>query len=181
MITSSFSLQIEVEERVVKLRGQLLRLSSPSRSGRPAELTKSESPVKTPHGSCASFSAATYDTCSGVWPGVCRAVRTSLPNSKRSPSLHRFRVEAVFRAAFAAEINLRRADAGRKLPRAADEVGVDVRFEDVGDATLCFAGVFQVDLHVGARIDHRRHGRLVVPDQIRKLGDAFGLDAFENK
>ena len=44
----------------------------PSKSGRPAESTNSESPVITPHGDSGCLdSASRKPMCSGVWPGVC--------------------------------------------------------------------------------------------------------------
>ena len=53
---------------------------------RPAAPTIRLPPVKTATGSSAPPSRTTYDTCSGVWPGVCQASIVTPPTSSRSPS-----------------------------------------------------------------------------------------------
>ena len=58
-----------------------------ARSGRAASPTKSESPVRTSHGSSARERSATArQVCSGRWPGVWMARRTTRPTSSSRPS-----------------------------------------------------------------------------------------------
>ena len=90
-------------------------------------------------------------------------------------------VEAVLRVFLVADENLRGLHAVAEFPRAADEIGVDVRLEDVRDRNLLLARQFDVFLHIGRGIEDRRHAVAVVAEQVGKLRDAFGLDAFKDE
>lgn len=82
--------------------------------------------------------------------------------------------EVVTRATLDADAELGVAEPGRQLTRAAQEVGMDVRLEDVGDGDAEPPGALEVDFDVRARIDDRRGARRVVADEIGEVGDPLG-------
>ena len=92
-----------------------------------------------------------------------------------------FVIEAVFRVFLVAHENLRGLHAIAELPRAADEIGVDVRLEDMRDRDLLLAGQFDVFFYIGCGIEHRCHAVAIVAEHVRKLCDAFGLDTFKDE
>src|SRR5690606_24950366 len=53
-----------------------------------------------------------------------------------------------------------------QLPRAAHEVGVDMRLEDMGDAEAEAPRSVEVDVDIRARVDHRCGSHRVVADEI---------------
>jgi hypothetical protein len=40
---------------------------------------------------------------------------------------------------------------------------------------------FNVNVAISSRIENRRHSRIIVADQIRKLSDSFSLNGFKNE
>jgi len=44
-----------------------------------------------------------------------------------------------------------------------------------------FACHLNINLNIGSRIENRSHSFVVVAKQVRKFGDALGLDCFEDK
>ncbi len=103
-------------------------------------------------------SVTTKQMCSGVWPGVCRTSMRTRPSSISSPSrtscapsLFRELVLPI-RAALGRQQQCR-ARLLRELARARDEIGVDVRFGDVGDRELFVCGGGDVSVDVAVRID----------------------------
>ena len=88
--------------------------------------------------------------------------------------------ELVLRLPFFADVDLRRPNAIGQFPRAAHQVGMDMRLEHVRDGDFALAGQLDVDFHVGPRIDHGRRARRIVADQVGERRNAFRLNAFEN-
>jgi hypothetical protein len=88
--------------------------------------------------------------------------------------------KAVLGAAFSTGINLRRFKTRAKLARTADQIGMDMRFEDMRDSEPGFACHLNINLDVGSRIENRSDSFVVVTQQVRKFGDAFGLNCFKN-
>ncbi len=119
--------------------------------------------------------------CSGVCPGVCRAVMNGAAERESVAVLHLLGVEAVTRPAFVAGEDLRRIDPRAKFACAAHQIGVNVRLEDVRDREIILARHLQVFVHIGRRIKDGRHALAVVAHEVGKLGNAVGLDAFEDE
>ena len=74
-----------------------------------------------------------------------------LPEIERIAALDLFDREAVFRAPFAATVNLRGIHTCAEFPRTAHQIRVDMCFEDVGDGHLLSAGQLHVLVHVRSR------------------------------
>ncbi len=117
--------------------------------------------------------------CSGVCPGVCRAVTSTSPNVNRSPSLIFSGVEAVLCAAFATGVNLRRVEPRAQFARTTHQIGVNMRLENVRDRYAGFASCIDVNVAVRARIEHGGNSFVIIADQIGKLSNAFCLDGFK--
>ena len=58
---------------------------------------------------------------------------------------------------------------------------MNMRLEDMRDREPRFACHLNINLNIGSRIENRSHSFVVVAKQVRKFGDAFGLDCFEDK
>ena len=124
------------------------------RSGRPTSPMNSVSPVNTAQGSSpCSQSVSTRQTLSGVWPGVSSAVRQSVADLQLEAVMQRDVLE--LRARGRADVDLR-AGSLRQLPVAGDEVGMQVRLEDVADREAVLLRGFEVDLDIALRIDDHR-------------------------
>ena len=61
-----------------------------------------------------------------------------------------------------------------------DEVGVEVREEDVRDPQAVLGGEREVLIDVALRIDDRRRVRLLVADQIRRVREAIQIELLED-
>src|SRR5262249_13213806 len=92
-----------------------------------------------------------------------------------------FRSEAVVSAAFPARVNLCRFKTRAKLARAADQISMNMRLENMRDGEPRFACHLYIDLHIGSWIEDRRHSFVVVTKQIGKFGDTLGLNGFKNE
>jgi hypothetical protein len=60
-----------------------------------------------------------------------------------------------------------------------DEIGMDVRLENVRDRHPLLASELQIAVNVRAWIEHCGYSFGIIADQIGKLGDAVGLNAFK--
>ena len=89
--------------------------------------------------------------------------------------------KTVLRVRFMAYIDLRGVDTRTQFARTANQVGVNVRLENVRDGDVFFPGELDVFLYIRSGIEDRRDPFVVIPDQVRKLGDSFGLDAFKDE
>ena len=89
--------------------------------------------------------------------------------------------ESVLGPAFAADINLGRFQTRAELTRTAHQIGMNMRFEDVRDRHAGFSRHVDVNVAIWARIEHGGNAFIVVTDEIRKFGDARGLDGLENE
>src|SRR3954469_15041724 len=69
------------------------------------------------------------------------------------PVLDRFALKSVFGAAFAAGIDFRGAGPVRELAGAADQIGVNVGLENVGNRHPSLSGQLEINFDVGPRID----------------------------
>jgi hypothetical protein len=58
---------------------------------------------------------------------------------------------------------------------------MNMRLEDMRDSEPRFACHLNVNLNIGSRIENRSHTFVVVAKQVRKFGDAFRLNRFEDK
>jgi hypothetical protein len=58
---------------------------------------------------------------------------------------------------------------------------MNMRLENMSDGEPCFACHLNINLDIGSRIENRSHSFVVVTKQVRKLGDAFGLNGFKNE
>ena len=70
-----------------------------------------------------------------------------------------------------------RAGALGKFVMAGDEVGVQVRFDDVLDLQPLFAGGVEVDVDVALRVDHRRDA--FRPDQVGSVRQTAQKEVFD--
>ena len=172
---------IKFPERVVKLRGQLV--------GIPAEEIRTAGGIDEERIACEHAPREIRVLLVGrditdVLGRVARRM-TSGQNERAELEfiaiLDRLNGKTVFRAAFPARVNLRRPGAIRQFAGAADEIGMDMRFEDVGDGDAVFSGQLQIDFHVGPRIDDGGRAFLIIADQVRDRGDAISENAFEDK
>src|SRR4030088_3275557 len=66
--------------------------------------------------------------------------------------LYLFWSKAVFSAAFSAGINLGRFKTRAKLARTADQIGMNMRLEDMRDSEPRFACHLNINLNIGSRI-----------------------------
>ncbi len=58
---------------------------------------------------------------------------------------------------------------------------MNVRFENMCNRHARFSRHVDVNVTVRPRIEHRRNAFIIVPDEIRKLGDTLGLNGLENE
>src|SRR5512133_1531059 len=58
---------------------------------------------------------------------------------------------------------------------------MDMRLEDMRDSEPGFACHLNINLNVSSRIENRSDSLVVVTKQVRKFGDAFGLNGFKNE
>ena len=105
--------------------------ASTARSGRPASPTKSESPVRTSHGSSPRERSITAkQQCSGRWPGVWIVRRTTSPTSTSVPSSS----GSCGKVAPASRVDADRDAVLEREPSVpGDVVGVRVRLEDADE------------------------------------------------
>src|SRR4026207_1815393 len=96
------------------------------------------------------------------------------------PVFYFFRCKAVLCSTLTAGINLCGFKARAELPRTTDQIGVDVRLEDMRDSEPGFARHLNINLNVSSRIENRSDSFVVVTKQVRKFSDAFGLNCFKN-
>jgi hypothetical protein len=92
-----------------------------------------------------------------------------------------FRVETVLRTALAAGVNLCRFQSRAQFARAADEIGMNMSFENVCDSDAGLPRRFDVNIAISSWIKNRRHSFVIVADEIRKLSDSFSLNGFKNE
>ena len=74
----------------------------------------------------------------------------------------------------------RRAETVAKLEMAGDEVRVEVRQEDVLDLEAVLAGEREIPIDVALRIDDGRHTRLLVTDEVRRVGETAEVELLKN-
>ena len=89
------------------------------------------------------------------------------------------RRERVLRLRGRAQID-RRAGAIAQLEVAGNEVGVEVREEDVLDPQAMLGGEREVLIDVTLRVDDGRRARLLVADQIRGVREAIQIELLED-
>ena len=89
--------------------------------------------------------------------------------------------EAITRARFVARENLRVSKTAAQFARAADQIGVNMRLENVRDRNVFGARQLEIDLDIGSRIENRGGAFFVIADQIRNLGQPFRWDCFEDE
>ena len=77
-----------------------------------------------------------------------------------------FRSKAVLGPAFSTGINLRRFKTRAKLARTADQIGMDMRLEDMRDSEPGFACHLNINLNVSSRIENRSDSFVVVTNQV---------------
>src|SRR4029077_17454397 len=70
--------------------------------------------------------------------------------------------KAVLGAAFSTGINLRRFKTRAKLARTTDQIGMNMRFEDMRDREPGFAGHLNINLNVSSRIENRSDSFVVI-------------------
>ena len=58
---------------------------------------------------------------------------------------------------------------------------MNMGFKNVGDDDAGVTRRFNVNIAISSRIKDRRHSFVIVPDEIRKLSDSFGLNGFKNE
>ncbi len=91
------------------------------------------------------------------------------------------RIEAINGPAFGAEIDRGRRLAAGQFTGAAEEISVNMGFENVGDGDPVTLREVEIDIHIGAGINDRRRTGVVVADQIGELAGAGGVDLFEDE
>ena len=99
------------------------------------------------------------------------------PELDASPSCERR--ERVFRLRRGAEID-RRADAIAQLEMSGDEVGVQVRQDDVRDAQPVLGGEGDVLIDVALRIDDGRGAGRLVADEVRRVRQAIEIELMQD-
>ncbi len=104
-----------------------------------------------------------------------------LPEGEAIAVVHFLVFESVLGAAFIARKNPGRFDTRAELARSAHQVGVNMRLKDMRNRKTCFARHIDVNVAVRSRIENRGDAFVIISDKIRKLGDAFGLNRFENE
>ena len=117
-----------------------------------------------------------------VFGRVARRVTSSDGNRSKFEFvaiLHRLVFEAVARAAFMAHENFRRFDTTAKFTRTADQICVNVRFENVRDRNVLLARQINVNIDIGARIENGGNSFFVVTDEIRNFSQPFRFDRFK--
>ena len=111
---------------------------------------------------------------SGVWPGVARNRRRTLPRRISSPSRT---ARCGKRGPRSFSEYDRGAGAIGELPVSAHEVGVEVSLEDPPDRQSLRSGFGDVLVHVATRIDDRRLP--AVTDEIRCLRETPQVELLE--
>ena len=150
-------------------RSEWKRPSAPSRastarSGRAASPTKSESPVRTIHGSSPRVRSLTArQQCSGLWPGVWMQRRRMSPSAISVPSgIGSLRVLGVgcrMDAHWDAVLE-------REPPVSGEVVGVRVRLDRADDADVALRGLLEVLLDREGRIDDDRVTGTGIADEV---------------
>ena len=89
--------------------------------------------------------------------------------------------EFVLGSAFVTGKDFRRFQACTEFARAAHQISVNMRFENVCDRDACFSRHLNVNIAVRPRIENRRDSFVIVANKVGKLGDPCGLDGFEDE
>src|SRR3981189_2590980 len=58
---------------------------------------------------------------------------------------------------------------------------MDMRLENMRDSEPGFACHLNINLNVSSRIENRSDSFVILPQQVREWGDAFGLNGFKNE
>src|SRR6266404_8813697 len=87
----------------------------------------------------------------------------------------------VFRTALVTHIDIRGIEPRAELARTTDEIGVNMRFENVRDRYLRLTRHVDVNVAIRSRVEDRGDPLFVIAQKIRKLSDPFGLDRFKNE
>jgi hypothetical protein len=66
-----------------------------------------------------------------------------------------------------------------QIVNARDEVGMNMRLNDVCDAYASRSGQIEINLDVASRIDHSRDPRSDVANDVGKVSQPFGVDGLE--
>src|SRR6266566_2281213 len=104
-----------------------------------------------------------------------------LPEGEAIAIVHFLMFESVLGAAFVTRKNLRPFNTRTQLARTAHQVGVNMRLKNMRNRETCFARHVNVNIAVRSRIENRGDAFVIISDKIRKLGDTFGLNGFENE
>ena len=134
------------------------------------------SPVSTAQGfSPRSRSVTTTETLSTVWPGVSRKRRITRPKRISSPSCTATCGNG--RIGSGAQVDFR-AGFGGQFHVAADEIGVQVSFDDVLDLEPLRAGFVEIKRDVALRVHHAGH--TFGPKHVRRVRQAGQIELLES-
>src|SRR5215831_3643865 len=75
-----------------------------------------------------------------------------------------FGAKTVLCPAFAAGVNLCSFQSRAEFARTADQIGMNMGFENVRNTDACLPGRFNVDVAISSRIKYRRHSFIIVAD-----------------
>ena len=90
-------------------------------------------------------------------------------------------IEAVACASFATEVYFRGLGTRTKFTRTADEIDMDMCFKNMRNRYLLLASEPKVAVNVRTRIKHSGYAFGIIADQIGKLGNSIGVNAFKNE
>ena len=159
-------LAVEFPERVVKLRGQFVGIAAEkvrAAGGTNEERIAAEhAPRKIGMLILSRNIGNMFGRVAGTMPGGQK--QRSKP--ELIAILDRLDGKTVFRAALRARVDPGRSRAIGQFPRAADQIGVDMRFKNVGNRYAVFSRQLQIDFHVRPRIDDGGCAFFVIADQI---------------
>src|SRR5262249_57884873 len=82
-----------------------------------------------------------------------------------------FGVKTVLCPALGAGVNLCSFQSRAEFARTANQIGMNMGFENVGNTDACQPRRFNVHVAISSRIKYRRNSFVIVADQIRKLSD----------
>src|SRR5262249_5971408 len=77
-------------------------------------------------------------------------------------ALYFFGPKAVLSATFSTRVDLRGFKTRAKLARTADQIGMNMRLENVRNSESCFAGHVNIDVDIGSRIENCSYSFIVV-------------------
>ena len=165
----------EAAQAVEEALGALL--ASTARSGRPASPTKSESPVRTSHGSSLRERSITAkQQCSGRCPGVWIVAQDDVADLDLRPVLERLVREG--RPGLLVDAD-RDAVLEREAAVSRDVVGVRVRLEDADQPDVVPLDLCQHGFDVIRRVDDDRDAGVLVADEVRGAAQVIVQELLE--